>query len=107
MLRHTVRIGVSLLVVVAATAGTIASPLTSRTQFVVPFFIADGSTRTGFRASDRQLARWAFDAWARSSEDGLRFEPAAEPQALVRVYWAEPADGQYGEMQTFMNGDRR
>jgi len=74
---------------------------------VVPFFIADGGTRTGFRSSDRQLAGWAFDAWARSSEDRLRFEPATEPQALVRVYWAEPADGQYGEMQTFVNGGQR
>lgn len=107
MLRQTIRIGASLLAVLAATTGTIATPTSSRPQFVVPFFIAEGNPRTGFRSSDRQLAAWAFDAWERSSDNGLRFEAATEAQALVRLYWSEPSDGQYGEMQTFMNGAKR
>jgi hypothetical protein len=65
----------------------------------ITYFIAAGSGRTGFRSSDRQLAVWAFEAWQRNAVTALRFEPASESAALVRLYWAEPAEGQYGEMQ--------
>jgi len=73
----------------------------------IPYFVADGAGRSGYRASDRELATWAIDAWQRSAGPGLRFEPAAEARALLRVYWADPADGQYGEMRPFMVGDQR
>jgi hypothetical protein len=65
----------------------------------ITYFIADGGGRAGFRPGDRQLALWAFEAWARSSEKRLRFEPAPESNALVRLYWAEANEGQYGEMR--------
>jgi hypothetical protein len=65
----------------------------------ITYFIGAGSGRTGFRSSDRQLAVWAFEAWQRNAVNALRFEPASESAALVRIYWAEPAEGQYGEMQ--------
>jgi hypothetical protein len=63
------------------------------------YFIADGSGKPGFRASDRQLAQWAFETWQRSVAGAFRLEAAPEPRALVRLYWAEPSDGQYGEMR--------
>jgi len=73
----------------------------------IPYFIADGTGRAGYRATDRELAVWAVNAWQRSAGPGLRFEPAPEARALLRVYWADPEDGQYGEMRPFMIGDRR
>ena len=73
----------------------------------IPYFVADGTGRTGYRAGDRELATWALAAWQRSAGPTLRFEQAPEKQALLRVYWADPADGQYGEMVPFMVGERR
>jgi matrixin len=73
----------------------------------VTYFIADGSSTRGFRAGDRQLASWALDAWRRAAGTGLRFEPAAEADALIRLYWAEPNRGLYGEMQPLIVGGRR
>ena len=53
----------------------------------------------GFRPTDTELARWALEDWQRSSGRAIRFEAAAESSALVRLYWAEPSEGQYGEMK--------
>jgi hypothetical protein len=98
---------------VAAAFGLIlvcSNPLTwqqSADVETIPYFVADGSGRTGYRDGDRELAAWALAAWQRSAGTGLRFEPAPENSALVRVYWADPADGQYGEMVPFLVGDRR
>ncbi|HEU4939450.1 MAG TPA: hypothetical protein VFT39_23540, partial [Vicinamibacterales bacterium] len=64
----------------------------------VPYFIADGKGTTGFRPTDAGLARWALEDWQRSSGQAIRFEAAPESSALVRLYWAEPSDGQYGEI---------
>jgi hypothetical protein len=73
----------------------------------ITYFIANGSERIGFRPTDRQLARWAFDAWQRSADGGLRLEVASEPDAVIRLYWADPRDGQYGEMRRIVVGGRR
>lgn len=73
----------------------------------ITYFVAVGAPRSGFRSSDRQLARWALEAWERSAAGKLRFEPAIEREALVRLYWAEPNSGQYGEMRPLMVGGRR
>jgi len=73
----------------------------------IPYFVADGTGRAGYHAGDRELAGWAINAWQRSAGPGLRFEPAPEARALLRVYWADPEDGQYGEMRPFMLGDQR
>ena len=73
----------------------------------IPYFIADGTGKRGFRASDPELARWALAAWQRSA-DGLRFESSShEDEALIRLYWAEPTDGRYGEALPLILGDRR
>lgn len=73
----------------------------------ITYFIANGSERTGFRPTDRQLAVWAFDAWRRSADGGLRLDAASEPDAVIRLYWADPRDGQYGEMRRIVVGGRQ
>jgi hypothetical protein len=75
---------------------------------VIPYFIAEGSKgAVGYRPGDRELALWALQAWQRSAQSGLRFEPASESAALIRLYWAEPGGGEYGETQPLLvNGKR-
>ena len=116
MTRHLSRIAaaaivVGVVVVVLGTARASSQqpvalrPLDAKSP--VTYFIADGRGRTGVRPTDRQLAIWAFDAWQRSAEQRLRFvESSTESTAVVRLYWAEPSDGQYGEMQPFSAGGR-
>ena len=65
----------------------------------VTYFIAEGKASSGYRLGDRELALWAFQAWQRAAGKGLRFEPAAEMAALIRLAWAEPGGGEYGETQ--------
>jgi hypothetical protein len=73
----------------------------------IPYFIAGGEPASAYRPGDRQLAAWALDAWARSSNGALRFEPAEERDARVRVYWVPATDDRYGEMRAFLlNGQR-
>lgn len=73
----------------------------------VTYFIADGRAETGFQPGDRDLARWALDAWQRSAAPALRLAPAPEETARVRVYWVEAGDGQYGEMQPLIVDGQR
>src|SRR5689334_894564 len=66
---------------------------TSSEGRVIHYFITDGDADTGFRVSDRELARWAFEAWARNSDGAFSVAPASlQEEALIRVYWV-PADG--------------
>jgi hypothetical protein len=73
----------------------------------VTYFIADGAPGAQFRASDRQLATWALQAWERTVGGALRFEPATQEEALVRVYWIPAGAGQYGEMRPITVKGRR
>jgi hypothetical protein len=72
---------------------------------VVTYFVSAGEPDTGFRSSDIELARWAFETWQRHSDGLLRVEPAQEDNALVRLYWGS-ADGTYGEMRPLRVGDQ-
>ena len=76
-----------------------SSSSTTIQPVVLTYFIADGSASSGVRPADRELALWAVAAWQRNAPKGLRLEPAAESDALIRVYWTESGDGRYGEMQ--------
>jgi hypothetical protein len=68
-------------------------------------FIADGDESARYRPGDRQLAQWAFNAWQRAAGPALRLTPAPEASARVRLYWAGPQSGQYGEMRALqVNG---
>ena len=73
----------------------------------VTYFIAEGEPGSQFKPGDTQLATWALRAWERSIGGTLRFEPSAEAEALVRVYWVRPGDAQYGEMRPLMVNRRR
>ena len=84
-------------VALAVTVATAAVQL--QAPEVVTYYIADGDTRTSYRPSDRQLAVWALEAWARNSGGALRVEPGAEALADIRVHWAAADGGQYGEMR--------
>lgn len=77
------------------------------TDVPITYFIADGEPGSGFRDADRDLAAWALAAWERSAGGALRFEPAAERDALVRVYWVPASAGQYGEMRALRVDGRR
>ena len=90
--------------VVAASPQVVSQPLDISSP--VSYFIADGRGKAGFRATDTELARWALEAWERTSGNAIRFEPAPESSALVTLYWAEPTEGQYGEMQSVVVGGR-
>lgn len=83
-----------------------AGPTALDATHPITYFIAAGSEQTGFRPSDRQLALWALEAWRRSAGNALRFEPAAESDAIVRLYWAGRSEGQFGEMQPLVIGGR-
>lgn len=96
-----------LLAIASAFQGGVASPSGPGGAVTLTYFIADGRADAGFRASDRQLALWALDAWQRSAQNRFRIEPAPEADALVRVYWTEPNDGRYGEMQPLNVGGHR
>jgi matrixin len=73
----------------------------------IPYFIADGTGKPGYHSSDPELARWALDAWQRSAGHRLRFAAAPESSALVRVYWAGPDSGEYGEMVPIAVGNQQ
>ncbi len=80
-------------------------PLDNRGR--VTYFIADGLPGSQYRASDRDLAVWALQAWEKSLGGTLRFEPAPEREALVRVHWVPAEDGLYGDMRPLMVTGRR
>lgn len=88
-----------------ARQSTAARTLDARSP--ITYFIADGAPQTGFRPSDRQLAQWAFEAWERNSGNRVRFEAAPESGAIVRLYWAQSNEGQYGEMRPLFVGGHR
>lgn len=72
----------------------------------VPYFVGAGHPEDGFRAGDRELARWALEAWQRAIGPSLTLTPDAEDSAVVRLYWASPTGGQYGEMRSLSVGGR-
>lgn len=73
----------------------------------VLYFIADGKGKSGYRDSDRELALWALQAWQRAAGTNLRFVAASESKALVRVYWAEPDEDEFGETRAIVVNGRR
>jgi hypothetical protein len=79
----------------SATPNTVIRSLT--------YFVSDGEPRSGYRASDRELAIWALETWERNAADAFRLTPATEAEALVRVYWVRP-NGNYGETRPLPGG---
>jgi hypothetical protein len=108
MSRHVFRIAAvtSVLILLLIALNTLRTsgrqstmPLTLDAKDSITYYIADGSGKTGYRSSDRELALWALEAWRRGAAKNFRLEAAPESRALVRLYWAEPNEGEYGEMR--------
>ena len=73
----------------------------------ISYFIAAGEPGSGYRATDADLATWALEAWAESAAGALRFSPAPEASALLRIYWVPANFGQYGEMRPIVVAGKR
>ena len=77
------------------------------TEDSITYFIAEGEPDSGYSDGDHDLATWALQAWERSANGALQFEPGPEATALVRVYWVPPNFGLYGEMRSLTVDGRR
>jgi hypothetical protein len=68
-------------------------------QDQTPFWVAPcDDPKTGCRPTDLDLARWALESWQAASNGKLHFvETKVRSQALIRIIWASPAGGLYGE----------
>src|SRR6516164_11344241 len=64
-----------------------------------PFWVAPcDDPKTGCKPADVDLARWALESWQGASNGKLHFvETKVRSQALIRLVWASPAGGLYGE----------
>jgi hypothetical protein len=73
-------------------AGTLAAADT-------PFWIAPcDDPETGCKTGDPDLARWALASWQSASNGRLHFvETKDRSKALIRMVWASPSGGLYGE----------
>ncbi|HLH41897.1 MAG TPA: matrixin family metalloprotease [Bryobacteraceae bacterium] len=64
--------------------------------------------KTGCQPGDLDLARWALQAWQAASNGRLHFvETNDRRQALIRVVWASPQGGLYGETAPMQVNGRR
>jgi Matrixin len=81
--------------------------LTQDSKDPVTYYIADGGKSTGYRPGDHELALWALQSWERNAGKGLHFAPASESAALIRLFWAEPGGGEYGETQPLLVHGKR
>lgn len=73
----------------------------------VTYYIGRENPEDGGKRGDHDLALWALEAWQRAIGPTLRLVASPEDEALVRVYWAGPQGGQYGEMRTILVNGRR
>jgi len=65
----------------------------------VTYFIATAAPGSAYRDGDDDLATWALRAWEREGRGAFTFVRVDRAEeALVRLYWAPPGGGQYGEM---------
>jgi len=106
----TTIIGLSILVLATLLASARQPAMMSQVldkKSPITYFIADGSGKPGYHSSDRELARWALQAWQRSAANGFRFAAATESSALIRLYWAGPDSGEYGETRPIVVGGQQ
>jgi hypothetical protein len=83
----------------AALAQTTLAPLAVPADRVVRYFVAPSPVAPGAHPADGELATWALRTWEAALGGALVFQPSDESEALVRLYWAPAASGQYGEMR--------
>ncbi len=106
------RYAAMLVLVTACAAATRAQPQAVALEPLdasapITYFIAQGPPGSAYRPGDAELARWALDDWARAAGGTLRFEPAPESEALVRIYFVPANAGQYGEARALSVEGRR
>ena len=88
------------LFLVAATIVAQFQPAILDTREAISYFVDDGNGVAGYRDSDRELAKLAFEAWSRESGGKLKFaETSTRDAALIRLRWIAPNEGLYGETQ--------
>jgi len=74
----------------------------------VTYFIAAPPADVELRPGDAELAVWALESWQRAARGALELvRTENENEALVRLYWAPAAGGQYGEMRPIEVGRLR
>jgi hypothetical protein len=74
----------------------------------IPVYVAPPLDGSSARADDAELALWALGDWSRAAGGPLDFVPTTDEQAaVVRVYFAPPGEGQYGEMMPLRVNGRR
>ena len=73
----------------------------------ITYYVAEGAPESHYRESDRELAVWALEAWRDAAGGALALAPAAEDEALVRIYFVPASAGQYGEMRPIRVDGRR
>jgi hypothetical protein len=72
----------------------------------ITVYVAPPLEGAAARSGDAELARWALEDWGRAAR--LSFTATDdEENALVRVYFAPPGAGQYGEMMPVLVNGRR
>jgi matrixin len=89
-------------VIAATTIALLLAPQSLRldNREAITFFIDDGQGVPGYRASDRELAKLALDAWSRESVGKLKFaEAKSADEAIIRFRWISPNQGLYGETE--------
>lgn len=94
-----------LLIVLPGAIAILRSQARLRVLYVtqpVGFFVAEGDPQVGSRPGDRDLARMALEAWQKAVGPVARLRAATEDSARLRIYWAGPRDGQYGEMRPLL-----
>jgi hypothetical protein len=75
----------------------------------IPYWVEPcRNPETGCRIGDAELAAWALRAWQNASGGSLEFAPGANrSEAQIRILWASPEQGLYGEARPIIvNGKR-
>lgn len=63
----------------------------------VTYHVSTGDPATGFRDSDRMLARWAIRAWASAVEPAIELVETGPDDASILIEWVRADQGLYGE----------
>ncbi len=99
MLRFTAA-ALALTSVLTALQAVRPGPPTLDARAAIPYFIESGRGVPGYRDTDRELARFALDAWSRESGGVLEFSEASVARdALIRFRWVSSGEGTYGETE--------
>jgi hypothetical protein len=75
--------------------------LTADATGEIPYFVAGGVDKSGYKAGDSELAVWALQEWERRLGGPIRFRAARdEASARLRIHWLPwAADAALGRME--------